>query len=106
MSDVLEKTGYVYILASDVAGTLYLGVTSDPVVRIARHKQGETGGFVAKYGVQRLVYLEACGSMDAAIEREKKLKKWRRAWKIALIEEKNSKWADLYPELLRRETGG
>jgi putative endonuclease len=96
-----ETVGYVYILASQVAGTLYVGVTSDLVKRVSQHKDGTFGGFTNKYNVHRLVYYEEFGSIEAAIEREKKLKKWRREWKIKLIEEKNSKWRDLFPELVK-----
>jgi len=94
-----EKTGYVYILASKVAGTLYVGVTSDLVKRISQHREGTFAGFTADHKVDRLVYYEECGSVMAAIEREKKLKKWRRQWKIQLIENKNPKWADLFSEI-------
>jgi putative endonuclease len=96
----LGAIGYVYILASAVAGTLYIGVTSDLIKRISEHKNGIYGGFTAKYNVHRLVYYEVFGSIELAIEREKKLKKWRREWKIQLIEKENPKWADLYPALV------
>ena len=78
-----ETIGYVYILASKVAGTLYVGVTSDLVKRISQHKDGTYGGFTSKYKVHRLVFYEEFGSIEAAIEQEKKLKKWRREWKIS-----------------------
>ena len=94
-----ETVGSVYILASAVAGTLYVGVTSDLVKRIAEHKNGAYSGFTAKYHVHRLVHYEEFGSMELAIEREKKLKKWRREWKIQLIEKTNPKWDDLFLKL-------
>ncbi len=90
----------VYILASKRNGTLYTGVTSDPVRRIWQHKTKETGGFTARYGVQLLVYFEMHDTMESAIRREKLIKRWRRAWKLGLIERSNSTWRDLYAELL------
>ncbi len=96
-----ETIGYVYIMASEVAGTLYIGVTSDLIKRISEHKLEILGGFTKKYHIHRLVYYEEYGSIELAIEREKKLKKWKRAWKIQLIEKENPKWADLYPGLVR-----
>ncbi len=88
----------VYILASK--RTLYIGVTSDPVRRIWQHKAKETAGFTARYGVQLLVYLEMHDTMEAASRREKLVKRWCRAWKLALIERTNPTWRDLLPELL------
>ncbi|MDR3450450.1 MAG: GIY-YIG nuclease family protein [Alphaproteobacteria bacterium] len=105
MSDHFNKTGYVYILASQTAGTLYIGVTSDLVTRVAQHKDGTYRGFTFKYDVDRLVYYEACGAMEHAILREKELKKWRRLWKIQLIEKTNPTWDDLYSRLMRGEFG-
>ena len=96
-----ETEGYVYILASAMAGTLYIGVTSDLAKRINEHRQRIRSGFVSKYKVYRLVYYEKYGSMEEAIKREKQLKGWRRDWKIRLIEEGNSKWDDLLPPLSR-----
>ena len=82
--------------ASRRRGTLYIGVTSGLNQRIWRHRQGIGSGFTAQYGVTRLVYYEAYDDMQTAIEREKQLKGWRRAWKIELIETKNPTWDDLY----------
>jgi putative endonuclease len=90
------RTFYVYILASRIGGTLYIGVTNDLVRRIYEHKSGTTEGFTKEYEVTRLVYFEC---FEAAIHREKRLKKWTRAWKIALIEKDNPNWIDLYPEI-------
>ena len=95
----IEKRGYVYILASEQNGTLYVGVTSDLVKRVWQHRAGETGGFTARYDVKRLVYFEAHKSIDAAIAREKAIKKWRRVWKLELIEADNPNWHDLYSEI-------
>lgn len=89
----------VYILASRRNGTLYLGVTSNLAQRMAQHRKGTFGGFTEKYGVRGLVYVEAHDTMESAILREKQLKRWRRAWKIALIERDNSGWRDLSDDL-------
>ena len=93
------KPGYVYILASKRNGTLYIGVTSDLVKRVWQHRTGETGGFAARYGVKRLVYFETHADITNAITREKAMKQWRRAWKIASIEADNPSWCDLYDRL-------
>ena len=89
----------VYILASKRNGTLYIGVTSDLVKRVWQHKNDAFEGFTKRYGVHMLVYYEMHASMVEAIEREKQLKKWNRAWKLALIEERNPQWRDLWPEV-------
>ena len=89
----------VYILASKRNGTLYVGVTSDLPQRVWLHKNGEYDGFTKKYGVRNLVWHESHAAMDDAIRREKAIKKWNRAWKVALIEEANPEWRDLYPSL-------
>ena len=93
------QTFYVYILASKIGGTLYIGVTNDLIRRIAEHKAKLAEGFTKKYGVGRLVYFECFEDIEHAIHREKRLKKWPREWKIKLIEEKNPDWIDLYPEI-------
>ena len=90
---------YVYILASNQYGTLYVGVTSDLVRRIYQHKNGEGGGFTKKYNVHILVYYDETPDILAAIAREKQLKKLKRAWKIKLIQEENPGWRDLYDAL-------
>ena len=100
MNANIEIGGYVYILASAMAGTLYIGVTSDLIKRISEHRLGVTGGFTSKYKVHRLVYYEPHGTIEAAIKRETQLKGWKRAWKIRLIEETNPKWDDLFPKLV------
>jgi putative endonuclease len=94
------KQPAVYILASQRNGTLYIGVTSDLVQRVWQHKNDEADGFTKKYGVHLLVYYELHDDMENAILREKRLKKWNRAWKLRLIEEKNPDWNDLYPSIL------
>jgi putative endonuclease len=80
---------YVYLLASQRNGTLYLGVTRDLVRRVYQHKTKATPGFTSKYGVQKLVWFETYDDPVTAIAREKEVKKWRRAWKLRLIEEAN-----------------
>ena len=90
---------FVYILASRMGGTLYIGVTNDLLRRAWEHREGLAEGFSKKYHVHRLVYFEAHEDVEAAILREKQMKKWRRAWKIALIEERNPRWEDLYQGL-------
>ena len=90
------RTYYVYILASDRNGTLYVGVTSDLSRRVWEHKEELTPGFTSKYGVVRLVWYEVYPDISDAITREKRLKRWRRAWKLRLIEESNPQWLDLY----------
>ncbi|MBI4289704.1 MAG: GIY-YIG nuclease family protein [Chloroflexi bacterium] len=91
---------YVYMLASKRNGTLYIGVTNDLVRRVSEHKQDLNEGFTKKYGVHLLVHFEECNDVATAIEREKQLKSWHRAWKIRLIEETNPQWRDLYEEIL------
>ena len=88
-------TFYVYVLASRPYGTLYTGTTSDLVRRMWEHKNKVVPGFTKRYGVDRLVWFEACGSKDAALRREKQIKEWKRDWKINLIERENRYWDDL-----------
>jgi len=95
----MSRTCWVYILGSKVGGTLYVGVTNDLVRRIYEHRQGPVAGFTVAYGVHRLVYFEQFDQIEFAIQREKRLKKWKRAWKIRLIEEHNPDWVDLYPQI-------
>ena len=95
----MEKDFYVYILASKRNGTLYIGVTAYFLARIYQHKSGEIPGFTKKYGVDKLVYYEHHYCPDTAIPREKRLKKWKRQWKINLIEAFNPTWEDLYDKL-------
>jgi putative endonuclease len=90
---------YVYILASRRRGTLYVGITNDVVRRVFEHRSDLIGGFTAKYGVHCLVYFETHEDVGEAILREKRLKRWHRAWKIELIEKDNQDWSDLWPAL-------
>ena len=89
----------VYIMASRKNGTFYVGVTSNPVGRIWQHKNDWFEGFTKQHGVKKLVWYEFHAEAERAIQREKLLKKWHRAWKIRLIETRNPDWQDLYPEL-------
>jgi putative endonuclease len=86
---------FVYMLASGHYGTLYIGVTNDLEQRVYQHREGLIPGFTKKYGVNKLVWFERHGDIREAIAREKRLKRWRRDWKISLIEESNPRWADL-----------
>ncbi len=95
----MEKHPCVYILASARNGTLYIGVTSDLAKRIWQHRNTPIDGFTRQYAVYRLVWFEACEEMGAAIFREKQLKKWKRMWKLRLIETSNPEWRDLAIDL-------
>ena len=95
----MQKSFYVYILASKAHGTLYIGVTSNLAARIWQHKNDQVDGFSSKYRIHRLVYYEHHPSAESAILREKRLKKWKRQWKIDLIESTNIRWSDLYPDI-------
>ena len=89
------KTYYVYILANKRNRTLYIGITNDLVRRISEHKSGMMEGFTKKYSIDKLVYYESTTDVNEAITREKRLKKWKRQWKIDLIENSNPDWRDL-----------
>jgi putative endonuclease len=92
-------TYYVYMLASRPRGTLYIGVTRDLVRRSWEHRRGAVPGFTSRYRISRLVWFEVFDDVTAAIQREKTLKHWLRAWKVALIERANPTWRDLYQEI-------
>ena len=94
------KQPCVYLLASRRNGTLYTGVTSNLVQRVWQHKNNLVDGFTEKYGVHTLVWFEVHQTMPSAIEREKAIKEWRRAWKIELIESVNPQWRDLYEDIV------
>ncbi|MCP8900296.1 GIY-YIG nuclease family protein [Gilvimarinus xylanilyticus] len=89
----------VYILTNKRNGTLYIGVTSNLTQRIWQHKNHQVEGFSHKYNLTMLVYFETAPTMESAIQREKRLKKWNRAWKLNLIEHQNPAWEDLYPTI-------
>jgi putative endonuclease len=94
------STFYVYLLASKPYGTLYIGTTSDLPRRVWEHKQKLVPGFTRRYGVDRFVWFEIHQSAADALRREKRLKEWKRDWKINLIERDNPHWIDLYASLL------
>jgi putative endonuclease len=96
---MLSVPYFVYLLASRRHGTLYLGVTNDLVRRVHEHKTKAIPGFTERYDVDRLVWFEMYDDPPMAITRERALKKWRRDWKIRLIEEQNPEWHDLFPEI-------
>jgi len=94
------KQYYVYIMASQCNGTLYIGITSDLIKRVWQHKNKVIKGFTYKYRVDKLVYFEAFQDVALAIRREKRLKEWQREWKLNLIEQSNPRWIDLYSEII------
>ena len=96
----MDKQPAVYILASKKNGTLYIGVTSDLVKRIWEHRNNMVEGFTKRYSVHHLVWYELHESMESAIQREKRLKEWKRAWKLELIEGTNPNWQDLYEKII------
>lgn len=96
----MQKGGWVYIMTNRRDGVLYIGVTSDLVVRASQHRAGETKGFTQRYWLRQLIYYERYEEIVDAIAREKVLKKWRRAWKVTLIETMNPEWQDLYESIL------
>jgi len=96
----MHKEFYTYILASKRNGTLYVGVTSNIVKRIWEHKEGVVDGFTKKYKIKYLVYYEQHTNIESAIHREKRLKEWKRQWKLNLIEKFNPNWNDLYENIL------
>jgi len=91
---------FVYLLASRKNGTLYVGVTNDLIRRVHEHRNGVAGGFTERYAVHHLVWYEATPSIEAAIHKEKQIKNWKREWKVALIEQANPEWLDLYQGIL------
>ena len=93
------RGGWVYIMTNEPNGTLYVGVTSDIARRALEHRDGTASGFTRKYGLKRLVYIEAHDTIESAIQREKRLKHWPRAWKVRLILTNNPDWHDLFDDL-------
>ena len=96
-----ERVYATYLMASGHYGTLYIGVTSDIITRTTQHRENLIVGFTKRYGIHRLVWFEYFGEIDATIQREKTMKKWKRDWKINLIERENPHWEDLYPNFFR-----
>jgi putative endonuclease len=102
----MSKRPAVYIMASTFNGTLYVGVTGDLVKRVWQHRTNATPGFTSRYAVHRLVHFEMHGTMAAAIHRETQIKRWRRGWKINLIQKDNPEWTDLWPLISGDEQDG
>jgi putative endonuclease len=94
------KTYFVYLLSNGPYGALYTGVTNDLVRRVSEHKSGEIPGFTKRYGIDQLMWFEVHNSIIEAIAREKRIKVWKREWKINLFRESNPHWIDLYPNLV------
>ena len=97
----MQKDFYVYMLASKSNGTLYKGMTSDLKKRIYEHKEGLIDGFTKDHGVKKLVWYKHCETAENAVNWEKKLRRYKREWKINLIEEMNPEWNDLYSEIMQ-----
>ena len=93
------KGGWVYIVTNRPDGTLYIGVTNDLERRATEHREGLVAGFTKRYGLKRLVYAERHDDIRTAIQREKTMKRWPRAWKVRLIHTDNPNWDDLYDRL-------
>ncbi len=96
----MEKEFHVYMLASRYKGTLYIGMTSNLVQRVWQHRSELVEGFTKRYAVHQLVWFESQGSAEVAVTRERQIKEWRRSWKLALIEEGNPTWRDLYDDIV------
>ena len=94
------KSGWVYIMTNKPNGTLYAGVTSNLIQRVWQHREGTIDGFTKDHGLKRLVYFEFHDEIGRAIQREKNIKHWSRAWKVRLILDQNPEWADLYDQLI------
>jgi putative endonuclease len=90
---------FVYILTNKPRGTLYVGVTNDLARRVHQHREGVLPGFTKRYGLKQLVHFERYDTPALAIQREKNIKHWSRAWKLQLVESSNPKWRDLYSDI-------
>ncbi len=99
LMDTMEQY-YLYIMTNKKNGTLYTGVTNDLIKRVYKHKEGLIEGFTKRYNLKKLVYYEVFNDIREAIKREKAIKKWRREWKIKLIEKMNPDWMDLYDNII------
>jgi len=94
------KGGYIYFLTNKPNGVLYIGVTNDLIRRVYEHRTGAVEGFTRRFGLKRLVYFETFEDIQTAIQREKNIKHWSRAWKVRLIHQDNPQWLDLYDTLV------
>jgi len=99
----MMKNYFIYIVTNKSRGTLYIGMTNNLLRRGYEHRKGLIDGFSKKYNLKRLVYFEVFNSVEDAIQREKRLKKWSRLWKINLIEKANPNWDDLYEQLVKED---
>jgi len=106
LTDEMSRQPAIYILASSKKGTLYIGVTSNLITRTWQHREHQIDGFSKLHDVTRLVWYELTEDMSSAIQREKQLKKWNRAWKIRLIESTNPDWKDLWPSIIGDQPRG
>ena len=96
----MDKPSYVYLLASDPYGTFYIGVTTDLVKRVWQHREGFVAGFSREHGTKKLVWYEVHADLLEAIRREKLIKRWRRDWKVNLVQRGNPGWRDLFDEIV------
>jgi len=96
---MLTQTYFVYIMTNKKHGTLYTGVTNDLVKRTYQHKEGQVEGFTRRHSLKRLVWYECFDDIEQAIAQEKRIKRWRREWKLQLIEKQNPDWGDLWEEI-------
>ena len=94
------KQSFLYIMSNKKKGTIYVGVTGNLSARVWEHKNNVIEGFTKKYNLHKLVYFEQCEDIRVAIQREKQIKKWKRGWKLELIEKLNPNWKDLYEEIV------
>ena len=99
--DRAEHGGWVYIMADRYRGTIYVGSTADLALRIVQHREGQGSKFCAEYGLTRLVWAELLPTMQDAMDQEKRIKRWRREWKFALVEKNNPEWRDLFDDILK-----
>jgi putative endonuclease len=95
----MSRTNWVYIMTNRRNGTLYVGSTSNLIARVHQHRNGSVEGFTKKYGLDRLVWVEEFLDMDSALSAEHRIKKWRRKWKLELIEKNNPDWRDLWEDI-------
>ena len=93
------RPGFVYIMASQKNGTIYIGSTSNLIQRVVQHREGSADGFTKEHGCKMLVWFDAYDDLQEARRRELQMKEWKRSWKIKRIEERNIDWVDLYPSL-------
>ena len=96
----MERGGWVYLITNQANGVLYTGVTSNIARRAWEHREGVADGFTKRHGIKRIVYIEHHDDIRTAIQREKNIKHWSRAWKVRLILDQNPEWADLYDQLI------